>query len=152
MTSNFKTHCWFQELQLHTALGRRFWITTIIWDALWNSSNTLRLFKNYSNRTWTHEVAQILHCIFAGLLILKTPTEERFQRETVRSRWLHEMNCSTGRELEFHERISGIGHEIMKLLKIFIAFSLVLLILRASTKEWFRKEFVWSKGLYRNIL
>ena len=91
-------------------------------------------------RTRTHGDNQVFHFHFTDFADFEDFNWPALEEGAVCSRSLFGMKYRADRALEFPQHRFPFAHEVMEIFRFFISISRILLILRISTGQRFRKE------------
>ena len=111
-----------------------------VWQELWSALCALILSKQSPLHTTIHGDIQVFHFHFADFADFKDFNWPALQEGAIGPRRLYEMHYRVDQELEFGRNRIRFAQELMEIFRFFISILLILLILRISTGQPFKKE------------
>ena len=96
--------------------------------------------KRILNHTRTHGDSEVFPCNFADFADLEDFNWPGLKEGGVCSRRLYWINCRADRALGFRQNRIRFAQELMEIFRFFHSISPILLVLRISTGQRFRKE------------
>ena len=136
----FRRFCWFWGFQLASASGSSSLFMKLVWYELWRVPSTWMPSKQIPIHIRTHGDIQVFHFHFADFSDFEHFNRPALQEGAIGSKRMYGLYYGGLRVLEFHRNRFQFPQELMDIFRFFISILLILLILRISTGQPFRKE------------